>query len=354
MLISNAQPGQAQLQALEPADPQWMTDMYEQGWHKVAEGVLQRSEGEASPVESFFYNQDGLLWRVQQLQAQLTQFENLYSTSPSDDLAQIITDVEGEIAALNGRINSGQVEPFTGEEMANCTINYGANADAHWLTGSTPGVTGTANAYFNSNCGHYGKVYASVYVQGVLGTLTTTKTQTDDPPGSSSTSAYATFNAPGSTSCYSYAVSRVDSSALNILYTVEDNNFECPEVVTITVTGTPNYYTSYNGSGCATATWNATVGGASSYTINWYIGGVYQGSGATLSKQYCYTNQAVTATAIVTNSAGSSAQASYTTNIHYLEQPQDPCLAYGDCGGCGGYNEPFKPYQYQICREPIH
>jgi hypothetical protein len=353
-MMTSVQAGNAQLQPLEPAEPQWMTEMLEQGWQKVAEGVLQRSEGEGNSVESFFYNQEGLLWRVEYLQGRVRFFEGLYNNSPSQDLATVITSLKDEVAEIQDRLRSGEAEAFTGEEMANCTINYGATADAHWLTGSqAPGVTGTASAHFSSNCGHYGKTYASVYVHAVAGTVDSTKTQTDDRPLATSSSAFATFSVTGSTDCVSYAVARTESSALNILYTTEDWNYSCPApppVPTVTVYGQPDYYTYYYGPQCTTVSWSASgSGGTQPYTIQWYIGSYHYATGTSFSLDYCNTDATVTVTAKLIDGTGQIAQQSYTSWVYHEEDPYS----------CGGYNcncgpqyptrfEYAQPYD-QIC-----
>lgn len=305
MMLTYVPPVWAQLQPLEPAAPPWMADMYEQGWRKVADGVLQRSEGEGEPIESFFYNEDGLRWRVQQLQNRLSQFEYLHNTSPSADLTRLITDLESEISALDDRIHSGQAEAFTGEMTANCPINYGANASAGWLTGSSaPGVTATAIAYFNNSCGYQGKAYASVYVQAVKGAVITATTQTTDPPEATAVNASAQFSASGSTSCYSYAVGRAESTALNLLYTVEDDNYSCPQPSFEATIQGPDYFYTDSSHSCASITWFANAwGGTPPYTFKWYLGSTHLGSGIMLRRTYC-SNEFVAVQLVATDSTG--------------------------------------------------
>jgi hypothetical protein len=321
-------PSQAQLQEIQPAEPQWMTEMYGQGWQKVAEGVLQRSEGPGNPVETFIYNEDGLRWRIQWLQGRVSQFESLYGNSPSEDLARFIEGLENEIEQTQDRIDSGQVEPYTGEQTSACTPLYSATADAAPLTGAqAPGVTARATAQFSSGCGDLGMAYSTVYVHAVAGTVETTRTQTDIKPEATSVSTLAQDSASGSTDCVSTATARVESSALNILYTVSDDNFFCQPPLTVTVSGTPSYYTYASGPQCATATWTASAsGGTPGYTIDWYIGTAYQSSGTTLSKTYCNVSTSVTVTAKLRDSAGQTAQDSYTTRITYQGSTcWDPC-----------------------------
>lgn len=349
MITANSSPTRAQLQELQPAEPEWMVEMYGQGWEKVGEGVLQRSEGEGSPVETFIYNEDGLRWWVQWLQGRVRQFEALYDRSPSEDLARFIEGLQDDIEQTQDRIDSGDTEPYMGEQIAACTPSVSATAVAEPLTGAqAPGVTARATAQFSSSCGEFGKAYSSVYVHAVGNFVDTSRTQTDDKPESTSVSTLAQDSASGSTDCISTASARVESGGA-VLRHVTDDNFSCYPLVspTITVSGTLNYYIS-SSSPCATATWSAAgSGGTPGYAIDWYIGTAYQGSGTTLSKTYCNSSMTITATAKLRDSAGQTAEASYTSRIRYLLEA--PCVV-DSCGRCETF-EPI-PLNQPACSPP--
>jgi hypothetical protein len=353
MVITGAQLGMAQL--LEPQEPQWLTEMYQQGWQKVQEGVLQRSVGEGQK-ESFTYGEEGLRWTVESLKQQVNSLQQFYNQHPSQELAQAIDRLQNQIGVANARLESGQIEEPGGEQMENCDISYGAHAYADPLTASQ-GVTASANAYFHNNCGFTGNTYAQVYVQGSLNTVHTTKTQEDPKSYGTWLDSAAQFSLNASSNCYSSAFARAWSDSLGINYQTSDENYLCPvppQPPSIWISGTANVYTDYYYP-CADVTWTANVsGGTPGYSINWYIGGAYQGSGTQLTKQYCYTNATVTATAQVTDAASKTNQASYATNIYYTNN-YNPCLdnPYScQCDssycpvGCGGGG--LRPYEYCI------
>jgi hypothetical protein len=336
LTISGSRTGLAQVQQLQPQDPDWLIRMYEDGWEKAQEGVLQRGEG-GSQTETFTYGEEGLRWTVARLEEQASFLASRYNNSPSEDLAKVIDWLQGEILAGNARLDSGQVgEAFNGEQMDDCSLAYGAHAYADPLSGSQgPGVTARADAYWHANCGFVGNAYAYAYVEGANGTTFSTKTQEDPKYNTTWGDAAAQWNlAPVSTSCYSRAYARAWSDSLNIGYSSEDTNYLCPNPLNISVSGPTDVYTNYYSAPCATVTWTASPsGGTPSYgAINWYIGTTYQGSGSSLSKTYCSTQQTVTVKATTSDSGGATAEKTFSTNIWYEE---DPC-AYGGCGGCGG------------------
>jgi hypothetical protein len=324
------------LQPLQPQEPDWLIRMYEDGWQKVQEGVLQRGEG-GSQVETFTYGEEGLRWTVARLEEQVSFLQSRYNNSPSEDLAKTIDWMRGEILAENARLNSGQVgEAFNGEQMDDCSIAYGAHAYADPLSGSqAPGVLASADAYWHTNCGFIGNAYSFAYVEGANGTVFSTKSQEDPKYNSTWVDTAAQWSlTPVSSSCSSHAYARAWSDQLNIGYTAEDFNSSCPYPPSVSVTGpTAVYLDDYTY--CATVTWNASVsGGTTPYgTINWYLGATYVGSGNSYSQNYCGTNTTVTAKATVTDALGLSAEGSLTTSIYYT--PSQSCSPY-DCNCFNG------------------
>ena len=80
MMITSALASSAQqVQALEP---EWLTQMYEQGWQKVQEGVLQRDTG-GGQLETFGYGSEGLQWIVQGYEQQVRDLEEKYRNTAS-------------------------------------------------------------------------------------------------------------------------------------------------------------------------------------------------------------------------------------------------------------------------------
>ena len=68
-LIMMARPSMAQVQELKP-EPPLVRQMLQEGWTKVAEGVLQRTQ-EGGQTETFTYGEDGLRWTARRLEARL-------------------------------------------------------------------------------------------------------------------------------------------------------------------------------------------------------------------------------------------------------------------------------------------
>jgi hypothetical protein len=349
MMVASVQPGRAQLEPLAQPEPEWLTQMLQEGWQKVAVGILQRSV-EGSQIETFTYGAEGLQWMVQRLEQQILSLEEMYDANPSGELADLIDSLNDELADANSAVSTGPIgEPFGGEQLANCDLSFGAHAYADPLTGSgAPGVTARADAYFHNNCGLVGNTYAYAYVQGQTGSVFSTKTQEDPKYSGTWLDSAAQWSLGGSLNCYSRAYARAWSNS-GFGYETEDNNYACPTPPSVSVSGPTNVYTDYYYTPCADVTWTASAsGGTPGYTYDWYIGNVYQGSGSTLTKNYCYTNTQVTVKAIARDTQNMTAENSFTTYIYYEPEPYDPCM-YGGCGGCypNGY---YQPYDYHyVC-----
>jgi hypothetical protein len=327
MIFLGAQIGSAQaLQPLQPQEPAWLTQMYAEGWQKVQEGVLQRTTGGQN--ETFTYGEEGLRYQVEKLKVQVNLLQQFYNQNPSPELGKAIDHLQNQIGIANARLSGGQVESPATEQMDNCDISYGAHAYATFLTGAqAPGVSASADAYFHNNCGFQGNTYAYAYVQAASGTVFSTKTQEDPKYGAWIDSA-AQWTLSGSTNCSSSSYARAWSDSLNISYETSAQNSYCPvPPPSVFISGTSNVYTD-NYNPCQNATWTASVsGGTPGYTIYWYIGGVYQGSGSQFTKQYCYTttSETVTAMAYDSGSPQQSGQGSYTTNVYHSTYT-DPCI----------------------------
>lgn len=341
LIVTGALAGSAQ--QVQPLEPEWLRQMYAEGWQKVQEGVLQRDTG-GGEYETFTYGAEGLQWVAQSYRQQVSRFESMYNASPDEDLAELIDHLKGEILRLEGEADSApSAQEFNGEALENCTVSWGGDAFAGPQSG-TRGVTAQSSAYFHNNCGYVGDTFAKAYAHAINGTVETTKTQIDPKNGGTWIDSNASASANGSTGCESNAQASATISALNIYYSTPDKwNYACPPPLTNSVSGTSTYYTdSY--SPCANVTWTATAsGGTPGYTYDWYIGTAYQGSGNSLTKQYCYQNVTVTAKAVARDTLGTTAEASYTSNVYYTDN-SDPCetdpYAPG-CGTCGGGREPY-------------
>jgi hypothetical protein len=325
-------------QELKP-EPELVRQMLQDGWTKVAEGVLQRADGQ---VETFTYGEEGLRWTARKLEARLEFLEKEYASNPTEKLAGIIENlksqlVETDLAAKNGTAQQDVVSP---DELMNCSISYWATGAADPETGST-GVKANATAYFHSNCGHIGSSYAYAYARATSGTVTTTKIQEDPRNNSSWVDSAASASAPGNYDCYSEAYGRTWSPQLNINYEVSDTNFSCPtpvEPVSVWIDGPTDVWLD-NYSACKIVTWYANPsGGTPGYTYQWYLNGgtTVMGSGSSFSKKFCQANQRADVRVVVTDSGypAQSGEATFTTWV-YFEQS---CTS-----GCNCDQDPREP-----------
>jgi hypothetical protein len=343
--LVSARPGfSQQLQPLQN-DPPLVSQMLQEGWDKVAEGVLQRTGG-GGKVETFTYGEDGLRWNARKLEARLDHFQKEYAAHPSEELAGLIETIKTDLVGVDQSLKEGvgQAELPTGEDLDACNISYDALAAADPLTGSqTSGTTATATATFSATCGQTASSYAYAYATATQGTVTTVKIQEDPKSASTSVVSSATASAPGNTGCYSEALARVTSSVVGGTYEVSDTNYTCPYDPHVSISGPTDVWLDYYQS-CQTVTWTAAAsGGASGYSYYWYIAGAYQGTGSTLSKTYCQTNQRVDVSVTAYDANSQSATGAFTTWIYYDNSCNSGC-------GCQTPNY-YPPYYYDqpIC-----
>jgi hypothetical protein len=323
-----SQSGLAQsLQPLQPQEPDWLIRMYDDGWQKMQEGVLQRGEG-GGRVETFTYGAEGLRWHIAGLEERLDFLEGLYHDQPNPDLASTIDHFRGELLDSTVRLESGQVgDPFAADQLNDgCDVAYGGDASADPLVGAqAPGVTASANAYFHNTCGYVGNTYAFAYVEATAGTVSSTKTQEDPRYDGTWLDSTAQWSLGGSTGCYSTAYASVtvhQLPELNINYEVDDTNYDCPAPLEVQVSGPGSLSLDYS-TPCGDVTWTAAVsGGKTPYTtIDWYLGTTLVGSGPSYTQNFCSASQTVIAKAVVSDSASQTAQATQSTAMTYTPPP---------------------------------
>lgn len=325
------------------------TDLIEkltrEGWRPVAEGVLQRTRGGDSPVESFAYGMAGFQWLEQELLRQLQIMEKEQQAHPSKKLSRVIERQKREIVKIQRALLNNEIGALQEKVMINgCDISYGAHADAYSQT-AYQGVGAIADAYFYNNCGYFGHTEAYVYVRATLNGVTTTHSVFDPKDGQNIRSD-AGASLQGDSNCYSYASGYVNSSALGISYSTWDENYSCPPPPLDVVISGPTS-TSILGYNCRTLTWNASAsGGVPGYSYSWYRDGYHVASGPSYSETFCggnyswteYVNLSVTAT----DSVGSQDTASHTTTVYY----------YRSTTTCDPY-DPYKSAALPYCpREP--
>jgi hypothetical protein len=302
-------------QELQPLEPDWLRQMYEDGWQKVQEGVLRRDVGEGR-FETFGYGAEGFLWLIESYRQQLTYFEGKYDQEPTEELASLIDRLRDKIDALQGdALAASDAESFDGAQIEGCSFSYDATAAAGPQT-SAQGVTASASAYLHSTC-EAGNTFAYAYAHAAQGTQATTITQEDPKNNGTWIDSSVTASVNGSLECESRAQASVDIPSLNLFYAPpEVTNFSCPDMVSIS--GPSQVATDYYSSACADVTWTAsTASGRTDYTFDWYIGATLEGTGPTLTKRYCNETKDVTVQVVARDNAGWSDDATFATRIQY-------------------------------------
>lgn len=225
ILFTGARVGAAQ--QVQPLEPEWLRQMYDEGWQKLQEGVLQRDTGE-DQFETFTYGEEGWRWLVQSYQSRVADLRSLHEASPSTELAEVIDQIEREITRLNASLQTApSAESFDGEVLQACTLSYGGQASASSQS-ERQGVTARADAYFHNNCGYLGDTFAYAYAHAIAGTAETTRSQSDPQNAGTWLDSHASASAEGSTGCESSAQATVTSTALNIAYqTPQAQSFSC-------------------------------------------------------------------------------------------------------------------------------
>lgn len=218
------------VQQLQPLEPEWLSQMYAEGWQKVQEGVLQRVSEEGKR-ETFSYGAEGMQWVVQRTEQRAAYLKSRYDASPSEDLAEMIEQLERQILRLEETIDSApSAESFDGEALADCAISLGNNYDVDVSAGpqtGAQGVTASASAYFHNDCGILGETYTTAEAHATAATGETHLTHFDPKSGGSWLDSYSSASANGSTACRSYAAGMVNYPGLPTAYIEEQENFSC-------------------------------------------------------------------------------------------------------------------------------
>jgi hypothetical protein len=320
-VVLSAGPGFAQAEEIK-LEPELVRQMLQEGWIKVEEGVLQRTEW--GPLETFTYGEDGLRWAAQKLEARIELLEKEYASHPTEKLAGILESLESRLLEMNEVMTSGaaRAEVVSPDELADCNISYGGTATAGPQTGaSAPGVKANATAHFHATCGQIGGAYAYAYARTWVGTE---NVDIDDDPkdDSSSVDSTASASASGHLDCFSDAGAQVWSPQLSIDYYVEQTNYSCPPPpFTASISGPSDVWLDSNHY-CETVTWTASaIGGSGVYSYKWYLGTgtIVVGTGSSWSRTYCQTNRQVDLRVVATDtsSPAKTDDATFTTLIHY-------------------------------------
>lgn len=89
------------------------------------------------------------------------------------------------------------------------------------------------------------------------------------------------------------------------------------------ISGPATVVTDYYTSTCASITWTASAtNGSPAYTYRWYLGmdSAVQSTGATFTRQFCQASGTAAVRLVVTDSQGSTAEATFNTTVQYRRQ----------------------------------
>lgn len=313
MVLLGPRPGSSQ--ELVPLEPQWLRDMYADGWQKVEEGVLRR-DGANGKFETFSYGAEGIQWVIQGYEQQIRFLQEKYDASPTEELGEVIGRLKARVDRLSGNLGSAPAaESFDGETATACGAIYDAAASADPQEASR-GVTATASAFFHDNCGSVADTFVLAYAEAIDGTVHTVLTQ-DDPKQGGWIDSYATASALGSSGCHSYAQADVSVNGISIRG-AGDENSDCPGALMASILGPADVTTDSYGSSCADVTWTASASeGNPGYTYTWYIDEVLQGTGPSLTQQYCSVDKTVTVKVIAKDTLGWTDDATFETAIQH-------------------------------------
>jgi hypothetical protein len=221
IISTGARTGSAQ--EVQPLEPEWLRQMYAEGWQKVQGGVLQRVAAEGE-IETFSYGAEGLQWVVQHYEQRIAFLQSRYDASPSEDLVELIGQFEDQILRLQENIASApSAESFDGNVLEECTPTKGGEAFAGPQT-VTQGVTASVSVYFHNDCGLLGDTFTTAYAQATSATGLTTVTHSDPKNGGTWLDSYSSASANGSTDCSSWAEGSVTVDGTRIHHTFKENS----------------------------------------------------------------------------------------------------------------------------------
>lgn len=316
--------------------------LLEDGWEVVAPDVLRRDLGDGR-AETFATGVRGLRWAVRHLREELAVMERDYELAPTDELWEAIETHRQLLVQTRSRLHDATLEksaglqPLAAALVPGCNFNWGYWADAQ------PGATASASAWWYNTCSYLAYTYAYAYVRTTVGTVTTTKSQSDPKGPGTNLSSYASANLSGTAdSCYSYARAYVNSYDFG-WFEATDTDGNC-NPLTVSILGSGYVYVF---SGCKTVTWTASASGGSGVYTNYawtYNGSAVGSNSASYSRTFCagslYRFFTFSLGVTVTDSA--SAHASATRTITVELEGIDPCLAQPS-GEVSGQMQPICP-----------
>jgi hypothetical protein len=335
----------------ESSDP--YAQLIAEGWQIVSPGVLQRDLGPGK-LETLGFGAEGLRFRLKELRKHLAYLQAQLKRKPSQNLRKAIQAQRAQIArvlrALKTAPSYTELSATTEAASAgiDCVIKYGAHVNAFYLT-NAQGVNATSDAYFNSNCGQIGEVYATSHgkargTDGILYQQTKADPSTGIRSGVNVSANGSITPVNGVSECYSYAYASMTSYDIGVVYEQRVENTICPAAALALPAPTSSAGSSIAiyGYNCATVTWTANPsGGTTPYTYAWTQGTATTvlGTAKTYSRQFCGSNTTTTgsytAKVTVTDSSAPTKQtkaASHTLTINYYYQSTD-CVSSASTSG---------------------
>jgi hypothetical protein len=213
---------------VHPLEPAWLKQMYAEGWQKVQEGVLRRVAAEGK-IETFSYGAEGMQWAAQRYKQQVADLRSRYDVSPSEELAEAIDHFEGEILRLEATTDSAPSAGSLGM-LEECT-NYQVDA----VAGSHPetqGVTASASASYQEDCGYLADTYTWAYARAADATGTWISQHEDPKNGGAWLDSHSSVSAYGWNDCKSeaYASVTIHDGEFSTIYDAYKENFSCTPI----------------------------------------------------------------------------------------------------------------------------
>jgi ribosomal protein L29 len=203
--------------------------MIQEGWRVVAPGVLQR-KGDGNKVETFAVGAEGQRWALKELRSRLAFLRKEYRSYRTDQIRQAIAAYQRQISKIQrdlARAKDGQSLESALAKLG-CDVSYGSHASAAHLS-TTQGVTATASAHFENDCGYSAETFASAYARADRNGATATLSWSDPRTGSVISSS-ATASVEGTANCHAEAYSFARYTLANIFLSFTDTHSDCPVV----------------------------------------------------------------------------------------------------------------------------
>jgi hypothetical protein len=275
LLLAPARPSSA-------AETSTVDRLLKEGWTLVSPNVLQRTMG-GGKVETIGFGVEGLRFKIDGMKKDLASFKESLRRDPDPQLRKTVQAYRAEIKRLTRNLAlMAEADQVTAKAGLDCTINYGAHADAFPLGNGTQGVAASADSYFNNNCTQHdqqGEVWVTTSSEASNASGVFTRSFKTDPAAGAdapyigfAVRAASATSVTGIAQCFSYAYASLTSYAIGVVYEQRAENRLCPAPFPMTVALDGPTSIMLPSGACVTPRYIATVsGGTAPYTYRWTL-----------------------------------------------------------------------------------